>query len=93
MQTIQTQNWTKITWLDSDKYYLLQALKKANAPKDNVLGYCSTDVMWLQVGSEPASTDIGLVEDIIKISGSEDVYVKTDVLPLYVVVQEVITGA
>ena len=85
-QTITTSAWTQITGLESSKDYILQAQYTIGCPNP-------IPVEWLQQSTAPASTDIGLIDSKIKVSGSEDVYVRSGSVPLNVVVQEVITGA
>lgn len=88
-QKITTTSWTQITGLENGKDYILQA-QAQQYNSSNVLGSTPINAMWLQQSTEPASTDIGLIDSKIKVSGSEDVYVRSGSVPLNVVIQEVI---
>lgn len=89
MQTITTNEWTQITGLDSSKTYVLQAQYK-DYNIGGVFGSNITPVMWIQAGSTPQADDIGVITDMIKVSGSVNVYVKSQALPVNIIKQEVI---
>ena len=89
MQTITTNEWTQITGLDGSKTYVLQAQYKGEY--DGVVyGSNPQAVMWIQAGSTPQADDIGVITDMIKVSGSVNVYVKSQALPVNIIKQEVI---
>lgn len=89
-QTITTNDWTEITGLDSSKTYVLQAQYTSEYGGGNgVFGAKPIPVMWLQAGSAPQSTDVGAISEGIKVNASTAIYVKTQVKPVTIVVQEV----
>lgn len=89
MQTISTNEWTQITGLDASKIYLLQAQYKDHNI-GGVFGSNVTPVMWKQQAEAPEANEDGELSDTLKASGSVNIYVKSQALPVNIIKQEVI---
>ena len=77
-QKLTSNEWTQITGLSNNKNYLFQAQFTVGSTNP-------IPVEWLQIGSEPASTDMGVLKSEIQLSGNEDIYVRTSSVPTNIV--------
>lgn len=91
MQTITTQDWTEITGLDISKKYILQAQYNVEIEQQSVrFENRPTLIMWYQNSDAPETTTEGVITDRIKAEASIPIYVKSQVIPINIIVQEVI---
>lgn len=87
MQTVSDLNtWTKITGLEDEKKYLIQASLENKSSLDSRRKL--VEVEWIQSDSAPSASDGGSLGEELICIGDVDVYVKSD-CQIYITVQEV----
>lgn len=91
MQITSNQDWTEITNLEENKTYILQAIcSKFYLNSDNISEIAPISAMWYQGSDAPNSSDIGLLGETLKVSGSIPVYVKPITTPCKIIIQEIV---